>query len=189
MSLAILFHVLCAQDVSDINISIIRSLRLCCWITTSVALFSLRCVLEIWCGWVLSGARVAGWSLIIQQHSRKLLMVDILMSETCWAHKTWNKIASDIKLVFHSSTVKYLVHRTCHWSLSWTRRTSFMICNLLFCFCKFTLTLTSHKHLVFQLVSCLQAFHRQLRTSLTPLMPHPSHPDWVENITIVWCRL
>ena len=51
MSLAILFHFLCAQHVSDINISIIRSLRLCCWITTSVVLFSNRCVLEIWCGW------------------------------------------------------------------------------------------------------------------------------------------
>jgi len=51
MSLAILFHFLCTQHVSDINISIIRSLRLCCWITTSVVLFSVRCVLEIWCGW------------------------------------------------------------------------------------------------------------------------------------------
>ena len=64
MSLAILFHFLCAQHVSEINISIIRSLRLC----------------------------------------RKLLMMDILISETCWANKKWNKIASDIKLVFHSST-------------------------------------------------------------------------------------
>jgi hypothetical protein len=43
--------------------------------------------------------------VVIQQHSRKLLMMDILMSETCWAHKKWNKIASDIKLVFHSSTI------------------------------------------------------------------------------------
>ena len=51
MSLAILFHFLCAQHVSDINISIIRSLRLCCWITKSVVLFSVRCVLEIWCYW------------------------------------------------------------------------------------------------------------------------------------------
>jgi len=40
MLLAILFHFLCAQHVSDINISIIRRLRLCCWITTSVVLFS-----------------------------------------------------------------------------------------------------------------------------------------------------
>jgi len=33
----------------------------------------------------------------------KLPMLDILMSETCWAHKKLNKIASDIKLVFYSS--------------------------------------------------------------------------------------
>ena len=51
MSLAILFYFLCTQYVSDINISIIRSLRLCCWITTLVVLFFFRCVLEIWCGW------------------------------------------------------------------------------------------------------------------------------------------
>ena len=43
--------------------------------------------------------------MVIQQNSRKLLMVDILMSETCWAHKKWNKIASDIKLVFYSSNI------------------------------------------------------------------------------------
>jgi len=30
-------------------------------------------------------------------------MMDILMSETCWAHKKWNKITSDISLVFYSS--------------------------------------------------------------------------------------
>jgi len=33
----------------------------------------------------------------LQQHSRKLLMMGVLMSETCWAYKKWNKIASDIK--------------------------------------------------------------------------------------------
>ena len=43
--------------------------------------------------------------VVIQQHSRKLLVVDILMLETCWAHKKWNKIASDFKLVFYSSTI------------------------------------------------------------------------------------
>ena len=31
--------------------------------------------------------------------------MDILMSETCWAHNKWNKIASDIKLVFHSPSI------------------------------------------------------------------------------------
>ena len=44
-------------------------------------------------------------NVVIQQNSRKLLMMDILMSETRWAHK-WNKIASEIKLVFYSSTMK-----------------------------------------------------------------------------------
>jgi len=32
----------------------------------------------------------------------------ILMSETYWAHKKWNKVASDIKLVFYSSTIKMM---------------------------------------------------------------------------------
>ena len=40
------------QHVSDINISIIRSLRLLCWITTLVVLFLVRSVLEFRCGWV-----------------------------------------------------------------------------------------------------------------------------------------
>ena len=43
--------------------------------------------------------------VVIHQHSRKLLKMDILMSEKCWAHNKWNKIASDIKLVFLSSTI------------------------------------------------------------------------------------
>ena len=117
MSLAILFHCLCTQHVSDINISIIRSLRLCCWITTLVVLFSARCVLEIWYGWasacstdttethphqIFNTHRTENntTNVVIQQNSRKLLMMDILMSETCCAHKKWNKIASDIMLVF-----------------------------------------------------------------------------------------
>ena len=147
MSLAILFHFLCAQHVSDINISIIRSLRLCWWITTSVVLFckeyhtqtnimitkynrylseSIKIHLPtttkrqntshqthttIHRKFTLTLIRPSlqnkTTDVVIQQHSRKLLMIDILMSETCWAHKTWNKIASDIKLVFHSSFCLY----------------------------------------------------------------------------------
>jgi len=45
-------RLLCALHVSDINISIIRSLRLFCWITTLVVLFLVRCVLGFRCGWV-----------------------------------------------------------------------------------------------------------------------------------------
>jgi len=153
MSLAVLFHFLCAQHVSDINISVIRSLRLFCWITTLVVLLLVRCVLEFLCGWagVVSVLQVEAQvvlqpatriplqtnhaaacntdttptqphrnsnthrnknnttNVVIQQNSRKLLMVDILMSETCWAHKKWNKIASDIKLVFYSSTLNCML--------------------------------------------------------------------------------
>ena len=130
MSLAILFHFLCAQQISDINISIIRSLRIFCWITTLVVLFLVRCVLEFRCGWVGVVSVLQAEScntdttptqphriskthrtknnttnVVIQQNSRKFLMMDILMSETCWAHKKWNKVASDMKLVFYSSTI------------------------------------------------------------------------------------
>jgi len=61
--------------------------------------------------------------MVIQQHSRKLLMVDILISETCRVHKKWNKIASDIKLVFYSSTIT-MMHgpiniRCTNYSLVW----------------------------------------------------------------------
>ena len=62
MSLAILFHLLCAQHVSDINMSIFRSLRLCWWITTSVVLFSVRCVLQFLLRLIFGVVRVAGWS-------------------------------------------------------------------------------------------------------------------------------
>jgi len=134
MSLAILFQFLCAQHVSDINITTIRSLRLCCWITTSVVLFSVRYVLEIWCGWVgvVSVLQASATptqphrnsnthrtknnttNVVIQQNSRKLLMMDILMSETYWARKNWNKIASDIMLVFYSSTFRFIFQVTRH---------------------------------------------------------------------------
>jgi len=130
MLLVILFHILCAQHVSHINISIIRSLRLFCWITKLVVLFLVRCVLEFRCGWVgvVSMLQASAYNtdttptqphrnsnthwtknnttnVVIQQNSRKLLMMDILMCETCWAHKMWNKITSNIKLVFYSSTI------------------------------------------------------------------------------------
>ena len=121
MSLAILFHFLCTQHVSDIiNISIIRSLRLCCWITTSVVLFLVRCVLEIWCGWVWV-VSVLQAEALIQQHSRKLLMMGIFMSETCWVHKKWNKTASDIKLVFYPSAIHPLTPSSDQVKNEWSR--------------------------------------------------------------------
>ena len=60
MSLTILFHFLCTQHVSDINISIIGSLRLCC-LNYHIGRFVLGslCVGDlVRLGW--SGVRVAG---------------------------------------------------------------------------------------------------------------------------------
>ena len=156
MSLAILFHFLCAQHVSKINMSLIRSLGLFCWITTLVVFFFVRCVLECRCGWVgvvsvlqaeaqlhlllyftsymLNMFRTLIYpssvvsvlqaeacntdttpnqphrnsdthrtknnttNVVFQQNSHKFLMMDILMSETCWAHKKWNNVTSEVVL-------------------------------------------------------------------------------------------
>ena len=77
MSLSILFHFLCTQHISDINISIIRNLRLCCWINISVVLFSVRCVLEIWCGWiwvvsVLQAVSTGNWTHVKKNYARRV---------------------------------------------------------------------------------------------------------------------
>ena len=89
MSLAILFHFLCAQHFSDINISIIRSLRLFCWITTLVVLFLVRCVLQASaCNTDTTPTQPHRNSnthrtknnttnVVIQQNSRKLLMISL----------------------------------------------------------------------------------------------------------------
>jgi hypothetical protein len=120
--LLFLFHFLCAQHVLDINMCIIRSLRLFCWITTLVVCswFNVcwcfrvvglawypHCRLKHHCGASACNTHTTPTqphrntnthrtknnttNVVIQQNSRKLLMMDILMSETCWAHKKWNK--------------------------------------------------------------------------------------------------
>ena len=84
MSLAILFHFLHTQHVSDSNISIIRSLRLFCWITTSVVLFSVRCVLEIWCGWV--------WVVPVLQAEAQLSFI-LQLLQWCTVQYTLNTVS------------------------------------------------------------------------------------------------
>jgi len=63
MSLAILFHFLCAQHVSDINISIIMSLRLFLlnYHIGRIVLGSMCVGVSVWSG--SSGIHVAGFSL------------------------------------------------------------------------------------------------------------------------------
>ena len=50
MSLVVFISLIFAQHVSNNNISIFRSLRLWWWLTTSVILFSFRCVLGVAAG-------------------------------------------------------------------------------------------------------------------------------------------
>jgi len=45
--------------------------------------------------------------------------INILMSETCWAYKKWNNIASDNKLVFYSSVIKTVTNNL--WGISMFR--------------------------------------------------------------------
>ena len=96
MSLAILFHFLCAQHASGINISIIRCLRLWCWITTSVVLFSVRCVLEIWCGWIwvvlfLQAEEVtSSWCFILQIYLYSLTQVYYIKYNSLKEHSIYN---------------------------------------------------------------------------------------------------
>ena len=95
MSLAIWFNFLCAQHVSEINISVLQA-EACNTDTTPTQPHRISNTQR---------TKNNTTNVVIQQNSRKLLMMDILMSETCWAHKKWNEIASDIKLVFYSSTI------------------------------------------------------------------------------------
>ena len=92
MSLVVFISLIFAQHVSNINMSIFRSLRLWWWIITSVILFSIRCVLGF-------AAGDAWWCPFC-----RLKHYYILMFETCWANISEIK-TSDIKLVFNFSTI------------------------------------------------------------------------------------
>ena len=90
-----------AQHVSDVNTSNLRSLRLICWVISWVVLLwfdACWCYVVVWLGWC--GIRMQASVCvriphasnqsnttheITQQISRKLLRMDVLTSETCWA--------------------------------------------------------------------------------------------------------
>ena len=88
-----------AQHVSGVNTSILRSLRLICWVTSWVVLLwfdACSCYVVVWLGWC--GIRMQVEALVLQhtsnqsnttheitqQISRKLVTIDVLTSETCW---------------------------------------------------------------------------------------------------------
>ena len=95
--LLFLFYFLETQHVSVINTAIIRSLRLCCWTTTLAVSWFAVC-------WSLGAVRsnrtqtpihikprTKSANIVVQQHSRKLLKMSILMPETCLVSKKKNK--------------------------------------------------------------------------------------------------
>ena len=84
--------------------------------------------------------------VVIHQHSRRLLKMDILMSETCWAHNKWNKIESVIKLAFHSSTIA-MMHGPINISQKWFSLSFECVKNLLTCIHIFFFSLGDYIHL------------------------------------------
>ena len=87
-----------AQHVSDVNTSILRTLRLICWVNSWVVLLWFIvcwCYVVVWLWWC--GIRMQASACIrlphqsnttheiTQQISRKFLRMDVLTSETCWA--------------------------------------------------------------------------------------------------------
>jgi len=91
MSLVALFHFLCAQHFSYIIISIIRSLRLFCWITTLVVLFLVRCVWSF------------GLAGLDARSNKYKIRLQLFM---CYAPKQWSSKESSSKrartVSFHS---------------------------------------------------------------------------------------
>ena len=117
MSLVILFHLLCAQHVSDINISIFRSLWLCWWVTTSVVLFSVRCVLEFLLRLMFGGRRFAGWSRLSSASTWKRTPTNISRSKTSCTQRTENKMTD---VVTHQQSCRLLKMNKLMWRTFWT---------------------------------------------------------------------
>ena len=126
---------------------IFKSLRLCCW-TATLADF----VLGLLCVGVRvrfgnGGIRAASWStltpthskprtesanVVVQQHSRKLLKMGILMPQTCWVSKKKNKNIKWHLVGFYSSssTDISLTHMTgntwCNCGTGWSEMSRFL---------------------------------------------------------------
>jgi len=128
MSLAFFISLFNAQHVSDVNTSILRILRLIWWVISWVVLLWFDvcwCFVVVWLG--LCGIRMQNNTThaITHQISRKLLRMDVLTSETCWAlnneiieqvTSSWSLFMQLINCVFdlycfYPLTFKLLTHR------------------------------------------------------------------------------
>jgi len=112
-----------AQHVSDVNASILRSLRLIWWVITWVVLFWFDvcwCYVVVWLGWCGIRMQAEACIRIPPQHtsnqnnttheithqiSRKLLRMDALTSKTCWAvnNDIIKQVTSSWSLFIHIS--------------------------------------------------------------------------------------
>ena len=108
-----------AQHVTDVNISILRSLRFICWVISWVVLFWIDvcwCYVVVWLGWC--GIRMQAEAVlqpasnqsnttheITHQINRKLLRMDVLTSEACWAvnNEIIKQVTSSWSLFIHLS--------------------------------------------------------------------------------------
>jgi len=66
-------------------------------------------------------------NVIIQENSPKLLMMDILMSETCWAHKKWNKNSKWHQVGLLFSSVENYIYVTDYSSYWWLDTVPFLM--------------------------------------------------------------
>jgi len=120
-------------------------------ITTLVVSFLVCCRLEVSCGWagVVFGLQTAARTLPQlnrnqewndqcgnQHYIRELLMLGIVMPETCWTYRKYNKIISDIYLVFlffsYHNDARSNKHQIALQSTNITKEHSFSICVLLY---------------------------------------------------------
>jgi len=105
-----------AQHVSDVNTSILRSLQLIRWVTSWVVSGSMYVGVTLQCGYHTTTAKpqVTPTHIepdttheVTQRISRKLLRMDVLSSETCWA---LNKVILNKWHQVGLSLLKYLYH-------------------------------------------------------------------------------
>ena len=98
-----------AQHVSDVNTSILRSLRLIWWVISWVVLFWYDvcwCYGVVWLGWC--GIRM-------QAEACKFLRMDVLTSETCWAlnNEIIKQVTSSWSLFIQLSKHTFYIQYTC----------------------------------------------------------------------------
>jgi len=148
MSLAIIISWFNAQHVSDVNISILRSLWLICWVISWVVLLWFDvcwCYGVVWLGWSLHpdttppqpNHHVTPTHIVPEQYNpwnnstnKSQVPEDGCINiRNMLSIKSWNNKASDIKLVSLYSTIKMMhgpininymvvVNSICYWCLN-----------------------------------------------------------------------